>query len=95
MQEIVEAIINMKKIKFYYDGKKRIVDPHMIGKNKKNNIILSGFQTGGETSSELGWKTYSCEKIEDIEILKEKFEIATGYNPDGKNMIEIIKRIEK
>ncbi|NNF08647.1 MAG: hypothetical protein HKN21_17930 [Candidatus Eisenbacteria bacterium] len=78
--EIVGAISNWQLMRFEYQGKLRVVEPHVYGHNRGADQILT-YQVDGESGSgELpGWRRFFVEKIEELEILPERFE---GPRPD-------------
>ena len=89
---IIEAIENNKLIEFEYKGEFRIVEPYTFGISKTNKDVLSAYQVEGNSNSsnDLGWRLFSIDKIENIELLVETFEpLRAGYNPNDSRMIEI------
>jgi hypothetical protein len=62
-KEIREAIVRRRKLKFMYDGKPRLVEPHDYGIHA-GVIKLLAFQVGGESSGKLpGWRTFIVSKM--------------------------------
>jgi predicted DNA-binding transcriptional regulator YafY len=92
-----EAIEKRKKVEIIYENSVRIVDPYLVGINQKDHISLRAFQTGGQsTSGNLpSWRLFLIEKIDAIKILDEQFPINSLYNPNDKQMKQILFRIEK
>ena len=88
---IIEAIENRKVIKFYYENKLRIVEPHCYGITLAGNEGLRAFQIGGHSSSgKMGWKMYDLSKVANIETLEDTFPTPRlGYKKGDKGMDEI------
>ena len=94
--DICNAIRNKEIIQFYYDGGIRIVEPFCYGKNHKGNMVLSGFQVDGYSSSGKaeGWKLFKIEEMKDISLTGKKFElIRPFYNPNDTRMSIIICKV--
>ena len=93
MNEIIrEAIENKRMIEFNYKDEVRVVEPYAYGVSSKNNDILRGYQVegGSSSSSDLGWRLFTVDKIENIIITDIEFEaIQDGYNPNDSAMTEI------
>jgi hypothetical protein len=84
------AIGSKRVVRFYYGGDGipgyRIVEPHMVAYNRKENLVLSGWYLSGasESSRGPGWREYLVSSISDITILDETFQDARpGYQPSG------------
>ena len=92
-----EAIEKQKRIELIYEKSVRIVEPYLVGVNEKNNVSLRAFQTGGYSSSGNlpAWRLFLIDKIERVEILDEKFEINSMYNPEDSKMTQILFRIDR
>jgi predicted DNA-binding transcriptional regulator YafY len=79
-QIIIEAINNRKVLEFYYNNKRRVVEPYTFGTNTKNNLMLSVYQTEGESSRELpDWNYFTVDKILELKVL----DISFDGNRDG------------
>ncbi len=87
---IMEAIRNWKMLQFSYNDELRVVEPHTFGKSRRNNDVLSAYQTGGGGNSEdTGWKLFIVDNITNMSIGDEFNHIADGYNAlDDRNMNE-------
>lgn len=95
---LCEAITSKHVVQFYYDSKKspgiRVVEPHMVAYNQKNNLILSGWFLGGETGSAEGpgWREYLLDKISSLSVLQETFSPPRpGYVRDGGKMFHNVQ----
>lgn len=92
-----EAIEKRNRIELIYENSVRIVEPYLVGINEKNHVALRAFQTGGYSSSGNlpSWRLFLIDKIEGAQILDERFTINSMYNPDDRNMRQILFRVEK
>jgi|BioPla2DNA2_1021312.scaffolds.fasta_scaffold11721_6 hypothetical protein len=94
---LCNAIKKRSQISIVYDGKVRIVDPYLVGINKKGNEALRAYQVGGYSSSGNlpAWRLYLLKNINSVEILDTSFKIHPQYNPNDKDMVQISCRVEK
>jgi len=89
MSDFCTAIGSMNLVRFYYDDAApgyRIVEPHMVAYNQKDNLILSAWFLYGESASNEGpgWREYLLEKVSNVTILDERFtQLRPGYKSDG------------
>jgi len=87
------AISEHFPIKFVYDGYQRtVVDPYIMGKSLKGNIILRAYQNEGQSSKDkLGWRTFTVDKMKNIELLKdEPYKIRDDYTGSDRLMTSIV-----
>lgn len=81
-QILIEAIDNRKLVNFIYEEQPiRRAAPHAIYISSAGNENLDAYQFDGYSQSGNlpDWRNFLLSKIHDLEILKEKFEIAQGY----------------
>jgi predicted DNA-binding transcriptional regulator YafY len=72
-QLIYSAIQNKRLIRFGYENKERIVEPHDYG-IQKNIARLLSWQLGGQSSGHIpGWRWFDVAKMHDLEILDRSF----------------------
>ena len=94
---ICEAIEGRKYLKFVYEGGERIVEPYLLGIDKKGKMKLSGYQIEGYSKSGQpeGWKLFRVYDIECLQLLDKTFEkVRKDYNPEGYPYIsEVVCRI--
>lgn len=90
MSLICDAINTRHVIRFYYTGTQspgyRLVEPHMVAYNRKNNLALSAWFLGGESESQegQGWREYLLDEITQVAIMPTQFAAPRpGYRPDG------------
>jgi len=71
---IMAAISQRRRIRFSYDGKERIAEPHDYGIQNGRARLLT-YQTGGQSSSGHlpAWRLVDLSKITDLEILDKVF----------------------
>ena len=91
---ITEAIKNKNILQFMYDDKLRIVEPHVFGTSTKEDSsdLLRAYQImgGSNSDNDLGWRLFSIDKINDINLSENTFDVARKYyNPDDSAMEEI------
>lgn len=96
--KIDTAIKHKNLLEFTYKGLTRIVEPHTLGVNLKDNEILSAFQIDGESDTiEIpGWGLFSITKISDLKILDENFaepRFAEGFKRNSDRMKKIISEL--
>ena len=82
---ILTAISNTVRVEFTYDGKSRVVEPHVIGFSKDNRAFVRGYQVDGGTTSGQplpSWRLFEVEKISNISLTDRKFttRLIEGYN---------------
>ncbi len=90
--KICIAINSYKLLEFYYNGYCRVVEPFTFGISTKGNDVLSAFQVRGESESDNRpmWRLFDLEKIENIQILDEKFSgYREGYRKGDSRMNRI------
>jgi hypothetical protein len=89
ISDLCGAIQSMKVVRFYYEDAApgfRVVEPHMVAYNRKNNLALSGWFLAGASASQEneGWREYLIEKISSLSVLDDTFPAPRpGYKPDG------------
>lgn len=73
---ICRAISEKRLLQFFYDGGTRVVEPHQLAYNDRNNLALSaywvrGYSESHETSSR--WRQYLADHMTSIVVLDEHF----------------------
>ena len=71
---LIQAIKQKRLIRFVYQGKKRIAEPHDYGM-QKGSVRLLSYQVAGESSSGRlpDWRWLDVPKMSNVELLEEKF----------------------
>jgi hypothetical protein len=71
-----EAVINRRPIAAMYDGKRRLLCPHRLGRNNNGELRALCYQCGGESRSGLAppgspanWRCMAVEKLSRVELL--------------------------
>ncbi|GMV81382.1 MAG: hypothetical protein AMXMBFR7_25660 [Planctomycetota bacterium] len=75
MQSKIERAIRKKlKVEFQYGSAKRECNPHVLGMQNKNLMVLC-WQTGGRsTSGSLpDWRLFKLSEISRLKVLEDKF----------------------
>jgi predicted DNA-binding transcriptional regulator YafY len=86
---ICGAIQSRRLVRFYYDDPApgiRVVEPHMIAYNRKDNLALSAWFLGGQSASQegQGWREYLLDRISQLVVLEDCFPgPRPGYKRDG------------
>lgn len=76
MDEIIKKAIAEKKVlEFFYDGQRRIVEPHCYGLTTAGNWCLRGFQVAGGSVSGFvpHWKLFDLAEIRGLRMLEDVF----------------------
>jgi len=63
LESIRFAAVNHLCIQLGYDGTTRIIEPYSLRQTKEGNILVYGIRTDSRA-----WRSYSAEKIENIEV---------------------------
>ncbi len=95
---ICEAINNKNLLRFEYHNYDRIVEPHLLGRDKSDNDVLSAYLVGGFTKSSdpRYWRRYLLKDIRSLMKLNQRFEGSRrGYNPNDPTMAEIHCRLDR
>lgn len=91
-----QAMTQRKWVNFSYEGKAvRKVAPHVLFLDSAQNKLLDAYQQQGysQTGHLPNWRTFLLEKIEDMHVLNEHFEIAPGYNREAKKYERVVYRV--
>lgn len=72
--DICRAIHHRQRLRFYYDGGTRVVEPYAYGACETHELLRAYQLSGFSRSRERGWKLFRVEEISDIELLDERFE---------------------
>lgn len=89
------AVADRKVLAFDYDGEPRLVEPHALGLNKKQQLVLRGFQvTGGSATNSFAWKLFTLEKAENLQVLDLASQAPRpGFKAGDKGMVEIFAEL--
>jgi len=95
---ICGAISKKQLLQFLYDGRTRVVEPHLLGYDKAEHVVLCAYLVRGFTQSQQQpyWRTYFLSEMKLITILDETFPgPRRGYNPNDGRMLEIYCRLSR
>ena len=87
------ALRQSKRLRLDYDGYARVVEVHVIGKDKDGHDIMLVWQVaGGSKSNErLGWKALKLHEATGAMLLDEDSDAPReGYNPHNNNAIKVV-----
>ncbi len=73
---ICQAIRERRLLQFYYDGGTRVVEPHQLAYNERENVALSaywvrGYSESHDTSNR--WREYLADEMSSVAVLDEQF----------------------
>jgi hypothetical protein len=94
-ERLVRATLDHRVASFTYRGRRRTVEPHLIGLHEAGEALLVAYQTGGESGSgELpGWRTFVLTEIDAVDAEGEMFSPQPGFTPEAHRMVEIFARV--
>jgi len=70
---LTDAINGLQKVSFTYDGKNRFCEPHVLGVQEEDVVLLC-FQTGFDSSQTLpDWRVFKVSGITDLKRLPGTF----------------------
>ena len=89
--EICDAIHKRRRVRFWYRGDVRTVEPLAFGVGDGGHPILRAYQVSGFRSpGEHGWEAFHVEEIKEFAILDESFEnVRTGYMRNDPGMTKL------
>lgn len=91
-QTIITAIQNRSVISFYYKGKLRTAEPHLLGYDTRNHLTLSAWQLSG--GSGVSFRDFHVSDMSGITTTGQTFSGArAGYNPSDRTMPRILARL--
>lgn len=93
---IFNAIKNRNRLKIFYDGGERIIEPYCYGINTAGNESVRAYQIKGHSNSasQKNFKLFNCKKIQKLMILDEYFiPNHPDYRENDKGMKEIYIQI--
>ena len=75
------AIQDLHLVEFVYSDFQRFAEPYELGKTVLGDILLRGYQIGGEAFGPLvvGWKLFRLDYISSVGISKEPFSPRADY----------------
>jgi predicted DNA-binding transcriptional regulator YafY len=83
---IKEAIRGGTKVRIRLRGRERVVEPHLLGRNRRGDTLVRVYQVGGRGHAE-GWRLLRLEEIEQAVETGERFaNPRSGYQPRDRAM---------
>jgi len=95
---ILSAIKNRDVLRFWYEGRERIVEPQTYGMSYTGRYVLHGYQTGGESSSGRTKmaKLFDIAKISKLQRTGAKLGHALpSHNPEDSAMMEVFASLPR
>lgn len=90
-QQIRKAIETRTVLLVTYHGEERVVEPHILGRSRAGNLMLSGWQRSGEAP---GWRNFLLEEIEALGRTAIRFRAArSDYNPADPSFGTVFCRV--
>jgi len=90
------AIVEKVPVRAVYDGRLRVLCPHILGRNKQGRVRVLCLQVGGESVSGLertdgigGWRCLALEKFSNVAQAKQPWQTAGGSRRRPKCMDQI------
>ena len=74
-ERLVRAILEHRLVGFKYQGRERVVEPHLVGLHEAGEPMLVAYQTAGASRSGdvPGWRTFITTSMDDVVILDQTF----------------------
>ena len=94
-ERLVRAILGHHLVSFRYQGRERIVEPHLLGLHEAGEPMLVAYQTAGASRSGdvPGWHTFITTSMENVEILDGTFAAPrSDMRTSAQPMLEIFAR---
>jgi hypothetical protein len=83
---IKEAIRGGTKVRIRLRGGERVVEPHLLGRNRRGDTLVRAYQVGGLGHAE-GWQLLRLEEVEQAVETGERFgNPRPGYKPRDRAM---------
>jgi hypothetical protein len=89
------AVSNKKPIEADYDGRRRRLCPHRLGRNKDGQARVLCYQYGGgshsglqESGSPANWRCLVLEKLSNVKLLDEGWRTAPNHSRPASCVVE-------
>lgn len=94
-QDLIDAIQTRRMVEFDYNGKHRVVEPHVLG-TLKESLDLQAYQTeGGSNSGGLdNWRRFHVSGIMNLRVLNRTFpgpRPTSGPHSSFDHIIAVVK----
>lgn len=89
--EICDAIHRRRRVRFWYRGGIRMVEPYAYGAADGGHPVLRAYQVSGHSHSrQIGWKLFRVDEIREFAVLDETFDAPKdGYMRNDPTMTKI------
>jgi hypothetical protein len=81
------AIIHRRPVVALYRGRRRLLCPHLLGRNKQRRLQVLCYQYGGDSESGLqhagasdNWRCLAVENLSRVELLNEPWQTAENHS---------------
>ena len=94
-ERLVLAILDHQVVRIRYQGRDRLVEPHLLGIHEAGEPILVAYQTGGtsERGDVPGWRSFISTAVDEVELTGQHFPGArSDLNAAAHPMIEVFAR---
>jgi len=94
-ERLVLAILEHRVVSLRYQGRDRLVEPHLLGLHEAGEPLLVAYQTGGTSrrGAVPGWRTFITTSIDAVQITEEQFpQPRSDLNVAAHRMLEIFAR---
>lgn len=90
--ELCQAIANKRIVTFWYEGRMRTVEPHLVGYDSDGDLTLSAWQLSGGSGT--GWRDFHVSKLSSLATTGQTFlGPRLGYNPRDETIDRVVCRI--
>ncbi|MDC8770944.1 hypothetical protein [Roseateles albus] len=93
---IAIAIQNRNLLSFSYDGLRRVVEPHTLGRDTKGHMALRAYQVAGgsESGEHVGWKMFHVDEMFGASVQSQVFAgPRSGYKRGDKAFQTILAQL--
>jgi hypothetical protein len=94
-ERLVLAILDHRLVRIRYQGRDRLIEPHLLGIHEAGEPLLVAYQTAGTSQSGVvrGWRTFITTSIDTVEVTDETFPgPRSDLNVAAHAMLEIFAR---
>ena len=93
--KISDAIHSHRRLRLWYRGGFRTVEPHAFGISDGSHPVLRAYQVSGYSRSrEQGWKLFRMDEVHALTVLDEAFENPrAGYMRNDPTMTKIYSEL--
>ena len=94
-ERLVLAILDHRLVRIRYQGRDRLIEPHLVGIHEAGEPLLVAYQTAGTSQSGAvpGWRSFITTSIETVEVTDEVFPgPRSDLNVAAHSMLEICAR---